>query len=389
MENEKLAHRSVSESAPRHDLGSHDARPFVRFVGVQKNYGAFQVVKDLNLDIHKGEFLTLLGPSGSGKTTTLMMLAGFENATDGEILIDDRPITQLPPHRRGIGVVFQSYALFPHMTIAQNLAFPLEVRGMDRSEIAGRVGRALEMVELPGVGGRRPAQLSGGQQQRIALARALIFEPPMVLLDEPLGALDKHLREQMQYEIKELHRKLGITMVYVTHDQSEALTMSDRVAVFDHGRIQQLCDPETLYREPGTAFVASFIGENNPLSGSLHTRGADGMCVVKLKSGEMVQGAACDTARPGDNVTVFVRPECVELGGSEQGIYGTISDIVFHGDHVRCLIETAGTKGFIYKSSSRSRVDLSKGSNVSLSWSPRNARVLRSAVGAEVAKVTK
>jgi putative spermidine/putrescine transport system ATP-binding protein len=197
--------------------------PMVRFENVQKSYdGETLVVKDLNLDIAKGEFVTMLGPSGSGKTTTLMMLAGFEPATNGEIYLNGNPINNVPPHKRGIGMVFQNYALFPHMSVAENLAFPLSVRGMSKAEQEERVKKVLEMVELPQMGGRRPAQLSGGQQQRVAVARALVFEPDLVLMDEPLGALDKQLREQMQYEIKHIHESLGVTVVYVTHDQSEA-----------------------------------------------------------------------------------------------------------------------------------------------------------------------
>ncbi|MEM9341751.1 MAG: ATP-binding cassette domain-containing protein, partial [Pseudomonadota bacterium] len=214
---------------------------FVEFERVQKSYdGETLVVKDLNLSVGKGEFLTMLGPSGSGKTTCLMMLAGFETATHGEIRLDGREINNIPPHKRGIGMVFQNYALFPHMTVAENLSFPLEVRGMSKPDRETKVQRALDMVQMGAFGGRRPAQLSGGQQQRIALARALVFEPELVLMDEPLGALDKQLREHMQFEITNLAHELGITTVYVTHDQTEALTMSDRVAVFDDGVIQQL-----------------------------------------------------------------------------------------------------------------------------------------------------
>ncbi len=205
----------------------------VKYDSVQKSYdGETLVVKNLNLDIPPGEFLTMLGPSGSGKTTCLMMLAGFEPATHGEIYLNDRPINNVPPHKRGIGMVFQNYALFPHMTVAENLAFPLQVRGVGKADQQEKVKRALEMVELGSFGNRRPAQLSGGQQQRVAVARALVFDPELVLMDEPLGALDKQLREQMQYEIKHIHENLGVTVVYVTHDQTEALTMSDRVAVF-------------------------------------------------------------------------------------------------------------------------------------------------------------
>src|SRR5438034_5007003 len=252
--------------------------PIVRFVGIGKTYdGVMRIVDALDLDIERGEFLTLLGPSGSGKTTTLMLLAGFETPTAGEILLEGKPLSRVPPYQRNIGMVFQNYALFPHMTIAENIGFPLSVRGVPAADIAKRVGRALDMVQLGGFGARRPAQLSGGQQQRTAVARALVFEPKLILMDEPLGALDKQLREQMQFEIRHLHQRLGVTMVYVTHDQSEALTMSDRIAVFHRGKIQQLGDPERIYEEPRNAFVARFVGENNRFEGKLESAG-NGRC---------------------------------------------------------------------------------------------------------------
>jgi putative spermidine/putrescine transport system ATP-binding protein len=237
----------------------------VRFVGVQKSYdGEILVVKDLNLDVTEGEFLTMLGPSGSGKTTVLMMLAGFETATHGDILLGDQPINNVPPQKRGIGMVFQNYALFPHMTVAENLAFPLQVRKMSKPDTDAKVQRALDMVQLSEFGNRRPGQLSGGQQQRVAVARALVFDPSLVLMDEPLGALDKNLREEMQYEIKHIHETLGVTMVYVTHDQTEALTMSDRIAVFDDGIIQQLASPEVLYEKRTTSCSARSSAKRAP-----------------------------------------------------------------------------------------------------------------------------
>ncbi|MFM7531763.1 MAG: ABC transporter ATP-binding protein, partial [Rubrivivax sp.] len=259
--------------------------PLVQLRGVQKSYdGSTLVVRSLDLDIREGEFLTMLGPSGSGKTTTLMMLAGFESPTHGEIVLDGKPIHRLAPEARNIGMVFQSYALFPHMTVAENIAFPLSVRKVAREEAARRVTEVLAMVGLKGFEDRRPAQLSGGQQQRVAVARALVFEPRLVLMDEPLSALDKQLREQMQYEIKRLQRRLGVTVVYVTHDQTEALTMSDRVAVFNAGVVQQLDTPERLYEQPANAFVAGFIGENNRLAGTVTEREGE-RCTVRLDGG--------------------------------------------------------------------------------------------------------
>ena len=242
---------------------------FVKFQQIDKSYdGKELVVKNLNLDIAEGEFLTLLGPSGSGKTTTLMMLAGFETPTNGEVFLDGNPISSIPPYKRGIGMVFQNYALFPHLSVFENLAFPLKVRKqMSDDEIAKKVNRTLDMVSLGGFDKRMPGQLSGGQQQRVAVARALVFDPKLVLMDEPLGALDKNLRESMQYELKSIHEELGVTVVYVTHDQDEALTMSNRIAVFNDGHVQQLSTPDELYERPVNSFVAHFIGENNTFSG--------------------------------------------------------------------------------------------------------------------------
>ncbi len=289
------------------------AASFVEFERVQKSYdGETLVVKDLNLSIGQGEFLTMLGPSGSGKTTCLMMLAGFETATHGDIRLQGRPINNIPPHKRGIGMVFQNYALFPHMTVAENLAFPLEVRGIGKSDREAKVRRALDMVQMGAFGGRRPAQLSGGQQQRIALARALVFEPELVLMDEPLGALDKQLRERMQFEITNLAHDLGITVVYVTHDQTEALTMSDRVAVFNDGRIQQLAPPDELYEAPQNSFVAQFIGENNTLMGTVSKLG-DGIAEVTLDDGEVIDTVPVNVGKVGERTLVSIRPERVEV----------------------------------------------------------------------------
>ncbi|MGE0845224.1 MAG: ABC transporter ATP-binding protein, partial [Flavobacteriaceae bacterium] len=307
----------------------------VRFERVQKSYdGETLVVKDLNLDIARGEFLTLLGPSGSGKTTTLMMLAGFETATHGEIYLDDDPINSVPPHKRGIGMVFQNYALFPHMTVAENLAFPLQVRKMSRAEIDKRVARALDMVELGSFGRRMPAQLSGGQQQRVAVARALVFDPALVLMDEPLGALDKQLREQMQYEIKHIHENLGVTIVYVTHDQAEALTMSDRIAVFNDGIIQQLASPDALYEEPENSFCAQFIGENNTMAGRVSDI-AGGIATVDLDNGPEVRAVAVNVERPGERTQLSIRPERIEVdtSGAEVSLPGTVEEVIYLGDH--------------------------------------------------------
>src|SRR5690625_1575091 len=239
---------------------------YLQFKNVQKTYDQKTlVVKDFNLSLDQGEFVTLLGPSGSGKTTVLMMLAGFEPLSSGHILLEGKSIEKIPPYQRNIGMVFQNYALFPHMTVAENLTYPLKVRRLPKTEIRQRVEKFLQLISMPTFAQRKPTELSGGQRQRVALARALIFEPSIVLMDEPLGALDKSLREQMQFEIMRLHEQLGFSVIYVTHDQHEALTLSDKIAVFNEGVVQQYDEPSVLYNSPLNAFVASFIGENNIL----------------------------------------------------------------------------------------------------------------------------
>ncbi len=265
-------------------------------------------VRGVSLDIGAGEFLTLLGPSGSGKTTTLMMIAGFETPSGGDITIDGRSVVGMPPHKRNIGMVFQNYALFPHLTVADNIGFPLKQRGINRAERARMVAQALDLVRLPGYGDRYPRQLSGGQQQRVALARAIVFQPRLLLMDEPLGALDKQLRESLQLEMRRLHADLGITFIYVTHDQEEALTMSDRIAVMNEGRIAQLGRPEDLYDRPCNRFVASFLGESNFLPGIVHGF-QDQDIVVAECGGTMVRAIARSRPHPGDKVMLTMRPE--------------------------------------------------------------------------------
>jgi putative spermidine/putrescine transport system ATP-binding protein len=347
------------------------------FEKINKSYdGRTLVVRDLDLDVRRGEFLTLLGPSGSGKTTCLMMLAGFEAPTSGEIRIRGRPVTSLPPYRRNIGMVFQNYALFPHLTVADNIAFPLSVRKRPRAEIAERVTGALDMVKLSGLGDRRPSQLSGGQQQRVALARALVFEPQLILLDEPLGALDKQLREEMQYELKRLHRAVGITMIYVTHDQAEAMTMSDRVAVFHAGRIQQLTDPRMLYDEPANAFVARFVGENNRLPGTVEA--VEGRaCRITLPHGGVVSCLAADALAPGAHVIISVRPEQIALGEAARAcanqFIARVEDIAYLGDHVRLRLSGDAGLEFTAKLPNRGAA-FRRGDTVPLGWNAEDAR---------------
>jgi putative spermidine/putrescine transport system ATP-binding protein len=320
--------------------------PLVRFQGVQKTYdGEHLVVRHLDLDIHRGEFLSLLGPSGSGKTTTLMMLAGFESPTSGEILLEGKPITGTPPHKRHFGMVFQNYALFPHLSVGQNVAYPLTVRKVSKADQQTRVQRALAMVRLNGMADRLPGQLSGGQQQRVALARALVFEPQLVLMDEPLGALDKQLREHMQLELKDLHRQLGVTFVYVTHDQGEALTMSDRVAVFNEGVIQQLDTVGQLYETPSNRFVAGFVGDNTVLKGQL-SRGGE-HAEMRLPDGRLLHGLNVGGAVSGAAVEACVRPERVVLHRQPdaQGaniLPARVARVIYFGDHLRLLCAMGG-----------------------------------------------
>ena len=354
----------------------------VRFVDIQKSYdGESLVVKNLNLDVAKGEFLTMLGPSGSGKTTCLMMLAGFEPATHGEIYLKGKPINKVPPHKRGIGMVFQNYALFPHMTVAENLAFPLEVRKIGKAEREARVKRALDMVQLGTFGSRRPAQLSGGQQQRVAVARSLVFDPDLVLMDEPLGALDKNLREQMQYEIKHIHENLGLTVVYVTHDQSEALTMSNRIAVFDDGIIQQCAPPADLYERPENAFCANFIGENNRLTGSIIEDCGDSVKVKIDNDAGIVEAKKVNVGESGSRSTLSLRPERVMVNpaaGSVANIFsGKAEELIYLGDHIRTRFTVCGHDDFIVKiPNSATHTHLKQGDTVNVGWNVEDCRAL-------------
>ena len=355
--------------------------PMVRFADVQKTYdGETLVVKNLQLDIAKGEFVTMLGPSGSGKTTCLMMLAGFEPATHGEIFLNGKPINKVPPHKRGIGMVFQNYALFPHMSVSENLAFPLKVRKMGQADVEARVKRALDMVELSPFGNRMPAQLSGGQQQRVAVARSLVFEPDLVLMDEPLGALDKNLREQMQYEIKHIHDSLGVTVVYVTHDQTEALTMSNRIAVFDDGIIQQLAPPADLYERPENAFVAAFIGENNRIYGKVRSL-AGGLCVVELDDGSEVRAQAVKVAAAGQRTMVSLRPERVQInpaqGRGDNVFSARVEELIYLGDHIRTRVSVCGNDKFIVKiPNAQDHARLAVGDTITVAWAQDDCRAL-------------
>jgi len=353
---------------------------FVRFEKVDKSYdGEILVVKDLNLDVPKGEFLTMLGPSGSGKTTVLMMLAGFETPTSGEIYLDGNPISSIPPNKRGIGMVFQNYALFPHMTVKENLEFPLEVRKMKKSVIDEKVANALSMVELQDFGNRMPLQLSGGQQQRVALARSLVFEPRLVLMDEPLGALDKNLREQMQYEIKHIHERINITVVYVTHDQSEALTMSNRIAVFNDGVVQQLSTPDVLYEKPENSFVAQFIGENNRFDGTVKKINGQ-YCSVDIDGGGSTTALKINVDKVGQRTQLSVRPERISVNQSnrsdENKFTGNVKELIYLGDHIRVRLDVCNNKEFIVKIPNEGNVTYKEGDSVNLSWQADDIRAL-------------
>ena len=356
------------------------AEPHVEFEDIAKSYdGRVMAVQGLNLSVRRGEFLSLLGPSGSGKTTCLMMLAGFETPTAGAIRIDGRSVHALPPRKRGIGMVFQDYALFPHMTVEDNLAFPLDVRGIERDRRRELVDRALRLVRLEGFEKRRPGQLSGGQQQRVAIARALVFEPELVLMDEPLGALDRHLREELQYEIRRIHRTLGVTIVYVTHDQQEAMVMSDRIAVLRDGMVEQVAAPEALYEEPERSFVARFIGENNRLHGRVATVDGD-VCDVEV-GGQVVRGYRVADCRPGDPVTLSIRPERITLH-PEPGLFSNqfdavIEHITFVGDHLRIHMETCGRADFVAKISNVvGQGAVLEGDEIRVGWTAADCRVL-------------
>ena len=344
-----------------------------------KRYATTTAVDAIDLDVGRGEFLTLLGPSGSGKTTTLMMVAGFTPPSEGEILVDDRPITGMAPEHRNIGVVFQNYALFPHMKVFDNVAFPLKMRGRPQAEIRAQVGRSLDMVHLTGLGNRLPRQLSGGQQQRVALARALVFDPGLLLMDEPLGALDRNLREQMKLEIKRIHSDVGVTVLYVTHDQEEALTMSDRIALMNRGRIAQLGTAEDLYERPASRFVASFIGESNLLEGRVES--SDGGAVFVHGGGVRLPLSPGPRAfRPGESCTLMVRPEKIALGPeAADGLPGTVETVVYVGEFTRYGVRVAPEMMISVKTPNTHAVARAKpGDTVRLRWAAADAYLVPS-----------
>jgi len=339
----------------------------VRLDGIAKHFGDVVAVRHVDLDVLEGEFFSMLGPSGSGKTTCLRMIAGFEHPTSGRILLHGDDVTGLAPYERDVNTVFQDYALFPHMSVAQNVEYGLRVKGVDRSERRARAGFALDMVRLSGMGGRRPGQLSGGQRQRVALARALVNQPRVLLLDEPLGALDLKLRQEMQEELKRIQAEVGITFIYVTHDQDEALAMSDRLAVFNAGGIEQVGTPLEVYERPATEFVAGFVGTSNVFAGEAARR---------LR---------------GDDAPFTVRPEKIEMLAADDGVgerarcTGTVTDIVYLGDRTRYAVDIgdATTVLVVEQNRPRSAPPVAvRGGIVALTWDPSSDRTIATESGA-------
>ncbi|MBD0281012.1 MAG: ABC transporter ATP-binding protein [Thermoleophilaceae bacterium] len=370
--------------------GEGSAEPSVRLDGVTKRFGDFTAVRDLKVDIPRGQFFTMLGPSGCGKTTTLRMVAGFEEPTEGRVLLDGEDVTDRPAFRRSTNTVFQNYALFPHLSVERNVAFGLQRRKVDKAEIRRRVSDELERVGLAAEAKRRPAQLSGGQQQRVALARALVNRPAVLLLDEPLGALDLKLRKQLQVELKRIQREVGITFVYVTHDQEEALTMSDRIAVMNRGAIEQVADPEAVYERPATTFVAGFIGVSNLMPGEVVS--ANGAATeLRLDAGPTVRTAESGGARRGERAHAVVRPEKLVLrpagdfaDDGRASVEGQVESSLYMGTATQMMVRLAdGTRMTVLVPNvdvdARRRLP-SPGDPARLSWSDENIHIVREAM---------
>jgi len=359
-------------------------QPAIELAGVHKDYlshgETVQAVRRLDLKIAQSEFFSLLGPSGCGKTTTMRMIAGFEEPTGGTVFLDGRDVTRVSPNKRDVNMVFQSYALFPHLTAYQNVIFGLQRKKVGQDEIRRRAGEIMEIVSLTGMEKRAPRELSGGQQQRVALARALVNRPRALLLDEPLGALDLKLRQQMQVELKRIQREVGITFVYVTHDQGEALTMSDRIAVMDAGRIDQLGSPREIYERPATRFVAGFIGTSNLLDGTV-AEVTDGLAVLRYGEGERVLVPVHGSTGTGDELEVSVRPEKIDLsqqapdGAGTSVLTGVVSEVVYHGTSTNYTVRTsAGADFMVFDQNAYSAEDLAgPGDRVYLTWSPQHS----------------
>jgi putative spermidine/putrescine transport system ATP-binding protein len=375
------------EDVPSLNVAAHGRGAAVSVRNLVKRFGDVTAVAGIDLQISSGEFLTLLGPSGSGKTTTLMMLAGFQDPTSGEIAFDDRVVTHTPPYQRNIGMVFQNYALFPHMTVFENIAYPLRVRRTAQAEVVRMVRDALELVRLPGLEHRFPSQLSGGQQQRVALARALVYNPVVLLMDEPLGALDKKLREAMQIEIKRIQRETNATVVYVTHDQEEALVMSNRIAVMHHGIIQQAATPAELYETPANEFVADFVGQVNFLRGVAKNVAAD-CCAIELQDGTLAAGSAGDAPQLNQAVTIALRPERIALnpapGTTKTTIEGRIDDRIYLGESVKYRVRLKTGELLTVKVQGQQPPALSDATAVTVGWNPADAKILDQKIASPV-----
>jgi len=352
----------------------------LRLVALSKRYGAAAAaVEGLSLEVRSGEFVTLLGPSGSGKTTTLGMIAGFIEQDEGDIYLDGTLVTKAPAHRRGLGVVFQNYALFPLLSVFENLAFPLRVRRQPMADIRHRVARSLELVGLSSYADRMPRQLSGGQQQRVALARALVYDPPVLLMDEPLGALDKKLRERLQVEIKQIQGRLGVTVIYVTHDQEEALVMSDRIVVMNGGRIEQAGTPAELYHHSANEFVADFIGQSNLFSGTIVTT-TSRECRVRAGDSHEIVVQVDEEWQQGGSAVVVLRPECVMLTRdrveAENQFTGVIEMVAFVGDSTKYTVRLDNGPSILARVQ-RSTVAFAPGDRVTATWDKNAARLIK------------
>lgn len=356
----------------------------IELVGVDKRFGELKVVDGVSVSVGAGEFVSLLGPSGSGKTTTLMMVAGFVLPSAGRIIVDGADVSLVPPRKRGFGMVFQNYSLFPHLNVFDNIAFPLRLRNVAAAEIGDRVRRALDLVQLGSFADRRISQLSGGQQQRIALARAVVYQPSVVLMDEPMGALDKNLRFAMQTEIKEIQQRLGMTVLYVTHDQEEAMNMSDRIVIMNHGRIEQIGPPQAVYDLPENPFVAAFLGEANLVPG-LVKEVAGGTATLALDNGSIVQGLAAPDLVKGSRATLFIRPERLSLSPAEAGSAGeqrnalpaTVTRCSFLGSFRRYGVEIApGVQASVDQPNTDATEMFVPGSKVALHWAQASGRII-------------
>ncbi|KAA0687609.1 ABC transporter ATP-binding protein [Azospirillum brasilense] len=356
------------------------AAAMVELRAITKRYGRFEALQRIDLSIAKGEFVTLLGPSGSGKTTLLNLIAGMIVPSSGQIVIDGRDATGLPTNRRGLGMVFQNYALMPHMTVFENIAFPLQVRGLPKSEIKRKVADVLDLIQLGHVADRRPRELSGGQQQRVSLARCIVYNPALILMDEPLGALDKKLREQMQLEIKRLHAELGITMLYVTHDQDEALTMSDRIVLMNGGRIEQEGPPDALYFKPKTVFSAEFIGSSNLIPGEVEAA-ENGTVMLRTALGRFPVPAPDRPVCTGESAVLLVRPENMELSdrADPTSVAGRIEDSILLGGVVRHFVRcTDGSTVIVQELNQPGRAGAHRDGVVRARWNAEHGRLLPS-----------